>query len=72
MRCADRGHSTFPGITDDSRAWLPAGLEQHVLPCPAELDENHFCQGVTRADILEYLSQTYGSMFVDDLVKHLS
>ena len=73
MRCAYRGRSAFLAITDDSRAWLPAGLDQHALFCSAGLDasENHF-GGIARADILEYLSQTYGPMFVDDLVKRLA
>lgn len=33
--------------------------------------EKYLVYGMTRAEIMEYLSQTYGPVFVGDLIKHL-
>jgi hypothetical protein len=33
--------------------------------------ENYLVYGATRAEIMEYLSQTYGPVFVEGLTKHL-
>jgi hypothetical protein len=32
----------------------------------------HLGDGITPAEVMEYLSQTYGPVFVSDLTKHLS
>jgi len=33
--------------------------------------EQYLVDGTLRAEIMEYLSQTYGPVFVEDLIKHL-
>jgi hypothetical protein len=33
--------------------------------------EKYLAYGIANAEIIEYLSQTYGSVFVGDLIKHL-
>ena len=34
--------------------------------------ERYLAHGMTRAEIVEYLSETYGAVFTGDLIKHLS
>ena len=33
--------------------------------------ESYLAHGMTRAEIMEYLSHTYGAVFAGDLIKHL-
>jgi len=55
-------------------AWVAAELDGQEASCPDRLDagERHLGDSITRAEIMEYLSQTYGSVFVSDLARHLS
>ena len=57
-----------------SQGWIAAGLDGQEASCSGWLDagERHLGDGITRAEVMEYLSQTYGPVFVSDLVKHLS
>ena len=53
-----------------------ASRGNHLPANPADgitLDEGemYLVDGTIRAEIMEYLSQTYGPMFVEDLIKHL-
>jgi hypothetical protein len=59
-------------VADEPRGWVPAGLDHQELSRPAYLDaEKHLGHAITRAEIMDYLGQTYGPMFVEDLAKHL-
>lgn len=63
-------------------AWLSRWVEDNarggnppVTPAEAIIldeGENHPVYGSIRAEIMEYLSQTYGPVFVEDLIKHLA
>ena len=48
--------------------------ESQKASCSERMDAGERClgDGITRAEVMEYLSQTYGPVFVADLVKHLS
>lgn len=50
------------------------GLDEQGASRPCRLDAGESCfgDGITRAEVMEYLSQTYGPVFVADLSKHLS
>jgi hypothetical protein len=53
-----------------------ASRGNHLQVNPADgitLDEGemYLVDGTIRAEIMEYLSQTYGPVFVEDLIKHL-
>jgi hypothetical protein len=72
MRFRYRGCKVLSALIDEPHIWVPAGLDHPELSCSARLDaENDLGHAITRAEIMEYLGQTYGSMFVEDLAKHL-
>ena len=72
MRFGYRGCKVLSALIDEPRGWVPAGLNHPELSCPARIDaENHLGHNITRAEIMDYLGQTYGHMFVEDLAKHL-
>jgi len=58
----------------ESQGWRTAELDDQGLYGPDRMDagERHLGDVITRAQVMEYLSQTYGSVFVADLAKHLS
>jgi hypothetical protein len=67
-----RGRKVLSAVTDELHGWVPARLDHQELSCPTPLDaENHLGHANTRAEIMDYLGQVYGSMFVVDLAKHL-
>lgn len=74
MHRADRGRNILSGDPHESPGWAAVGLDDQEASCPARLDtaERYLGNGITRAEIMEYLSQTYGPVFVEDLSKHLS
>jgi hypothetical protein len=61
-------------VFDESQGWVASGLDDREVSGPASLDapEAHLGDGITRAEIMDYLVQTYGPVLVEDLVKHLS
>jgi len=69
---ADDPGSYWPATADNgSGSWgcrLPVGPDAGMI-----LDEveEYLTYRTTRAEIMDYLSQVYGSAFVEDLIKHL-
>lgn len=59
---------------NESQGWVAVGLDYQELYCSPHLDTTGRYLGydITRAEIMEYLSQTHGPVFVEDLIKHLS
>jgi hypothetical protein len=74
MHCGYRGRNILSVDPNESQDWVAVGLDDQQASCPAGLDtaERYLGDGLTRAEVMEYLSQTYGSVFMADLVKHLS
>ena len=75
MHCADRGRRIFSVEPQELPGWVAAGLDGQEASCSDRMDAGERCllgDGITRAEVMEYLSQTYGPVFVADLVKHLS
>jgi hypothetical protein len=72
MRCACRGRAVLSAVLDED--WMAFGSDGRQASCRASLDapEAYFGYGITRAEIMDYLSQTYGPVFVADLVKRLA
>jgi hypothetical protein len=73
MHCVNRGRKIMPAMPDKSPGRVAVGLDNREASCSAGLDtsEGYLGGGITRAEVMEYLSQTYGPVFVTDLVKHL-
>jgi hypothetical protein len=73
MRCGYQGRKVLSAVPDESLGWVTVGLDDHAVS-PGSLDapENHLGYGITRAEIMDYLSQTYGPVFVEHLSKHLA
>jgi hypothetical protein len=72
MRCADRGREVFLAQPHESHGGVAAKWDDQKvrgLDC-MNADEKHF-GGITRAEVMEYLSQTYGAAFLADLAKRL-
>jgi hypothetical protein len=72
MHCAYRGRRIPSVDPHEPQGWLAVRLDDQEAPCPVDAGERYLGDGITRAEVMEYLSQTYGSVFVADLVKHLS
>lgn len=72
MRWAYQGREVLSAVPDESQGRVAVGLDQQGV-CPASRDtfENDFGYRITRTEIMAYLSQMYGPVFVDDLIKHL-
>jgi len=73
MRCTCRGRAGLSAVLDkcQGRGAVGANDPDVFCPPPGDVPGSHFCDSIARAEIMNYLSQTYGSAFVDDLVKHL-
>jgi hypothetical protein len=69
-----RGRRILSVEPGESQGEAAAGLEDQEISCPDRLDadERYLSDGITRAEIMEYLSQTYGLVFMAELGKHLS
>lgn len=74
MHCAYRRLKILSVEPHESQGWLAAGLDDQQVSCSESLDvgERSLANGITRAEVMEYLSQTYGQTFTADLGKHLS
>jgi hypothetical protein len=74
MPCAHRGRRIFSAEPQELQGGVAAGLDGQEASCSERMDAGERCfgDGITRAEVMEYLSQTYGTVFVADLVKHLS
>jgi len=74
MHCAYRGRRILSVEFPEFHSWVAAELDDQDLSGPARMDaaERHFGAGITRAQVMKYLSQTYGAVFVADLAKRLS
>jgi hypothetical protein len=74
MHCAYRGRKILSVEPHEPQGWVAVGVDDQEASGPARPDagERHLGDGITRAEVMEYLSQTYGSVFVADLVRHLS
>jgi len=73
MRCTCRRHAVLSAVLDDSQAQQAVAEDDQGTFCPVPLDaaDNHLRDSITRAEIMNYLSQTYGPAFVEELGKHL-
>jgi hypothetical protein len=74
MHFADWGHTDLSAEPNESQGWVAVGWDDQESSRSARLDaaERYLGDGITRAEIMEYISQTYGPVFVEDLIKHLS
>lgn len=74
MHCAHRGRGILSVESHESQGRLAVGLDDQEASYRVRLDagERYLGDGITRAEVIEYLNQTYGSVFVANLVKHLS
>jgi hypothetical protein len=74
MHGAYRGRKILSVEPHKSQGWVAVGRDDQEAYCPDRLDadERYLGDGITRAEIMEYLNQTYGPVFVADLAKHLS
>jgi hypothetical protein len=74
MHCANQGRKILSVEPHESQGWVAVGVDEQEASCPPRLDagERHLGDGITRAEVMEYLSQTYRSVFAADLVRHLS
>lgn len=73
MHYARRRRAALSAVPDESRSQRAVGADDQEVFCPAPLDalNSHLGDNITRAEIMNYLSQTYGPAFVQDLVKRL-
>lgn len=72
MRWAYQRRKVLSAVPDESRGWVAVGLDdQGVCPASFDIPEDHLGYRITRTEIMDYLSQTYGPMFMEDLIKHL-
>ena len=57
----------------ESSVWA-GGFDDQQSPCPDRLDADgrYLGDGITRAEVMEYLGQTYGPVFAADLASRLS
>ena len=74
MHCAYRVGKIFSIESPESQGWAAVGLDDREASCPGHGDagDRYLSDGIARAEVMEYLSRTYGPVFVADLVKHLS
>jgi hypothetical protein len=72
MRWVYRGRKVLSAVLDEPQGRVAVGLD-HQGVCPASRDssDNDFGYRITQTEIMDYLSQTYGPVFVQDLIKHL-
>ncbi|HKS51045.1 MAG TPA: hypothetical protein VJS67_04175 [Pseudonocardiaceae bacterium] len=72
MRWAYRGRKVLAAVPDEPQSRVAVGLD-HQGVCPASRDgfDSDISYRITRTEIMDYLSQTYGPVFVQDLMKHL-
>lgn len=72
MRCADRRREIFSAQPHEPQGWVAAEWRDQEVPCLecTKAAEKHF-GSITRAEVMEYLSQTYGAAFLADLTKRL-
>lgn len=70
---ACQGHQVLSGVADESQGWVTAQLDHQGISCLAlcGAPERHVGSGITRSEIMDYLSQTYGPAFVKELLKHV-
>lgn len=60
-------------VPDESQGRLAVGLDgQGGSPTSFDAPENHLGYDITRAEIMDYLHQTYGPVFVEDLIRRLA
>jgi hypothetical protein len=74
MHYAYCGRRTLSVEFYESQGWVAAELDDQDRSGPDRMDaaESHFGDRITRAQVMEYLSQPYGAVFVANLAKHLS
>lgn len=69
MRCVYQGRQVLSVVPDEPQGRVAAGLgDQGVFPVSFDASEND----ITRVEIMDYLNQTYGPVFVENLLKHLA
>ena len=73
MRCTCRRHAVPSAVFDEPPRQQAAAKDDLEIFCPVPLDaaDHHLRDSITRAEIMNYLSQTYGPAFVQALGKHL-
>jgi hypothetical protein len=58
---------------EQSQDRVAVGLDGHGgAPTSFNAPENHLGDDITRAEIMDYLNQTYGPVFVADLMERLA
>ena len=74
MHCVYHTRRTLSAERYESQGWVAAELDDQDMPGRDRIDagERHLGDAVTRAEVMEYLSQRYGAVFVADLASHLS
>jgi hypothetical protein len=72
MRWVYRGHQVLSVVPDEPEGRVAVRLDhQGVRPASRGSFNNDFSYRITRTEIMDYLSQAYGPVFVQDLIKHL-
>jgi hypothetical protein len=60
-------------VPEKSQDRVAVGLDgQGLSPTSLDAPENHLGDDITRAEIMDYLNQTYGPVFVADLMRRLA
>jgi hypothetical protein len=72
MRCACRGRAVLSAVLEEGWVTLGSNAQQASCLTCSDAPETHFGRGITRAEIMDYLSQSYGPIFVADLLKRLA
>jgi hypothetical protein len=74
MHCVFREGKDLSAEPNESEGWIAVGLDYHEASCSARIDaaDKYLGYDITRAEVMEYLDQTYGPVFVAELIKHLS
>lgn len=72
MRWVYRGRQVLSAVPDEPQGRVAVGLDhQGVRPASRDSFDSDFSYLITRTEIMDYLSQTYGPVFVQDLIKRL-
>ena len=73
LRCVYQAHQVLSVVPDESQGRVVVRLgDQGAFPASLDASEIHRGYGITRAAIVDYLTETYGPVFVEDLLKHLA
>jgi hypothetical protein len=72
MRCTYHMRKVLSAVPSESRCPVAVGRDgQRVSPPLLGTSGNDFDCRITRTEIMNYLNQTYGPVFMENLMKHL-